>query len=53
LFAAPLIIDTIMMESWFLADVDAVGAYFDGGLKAAKFPGNDEDIDLCVTVIHY
>ena len=34
-----------MMESWFLADVDAVKAYFKSGFKADKFPGGDENVE--------
>ena len=34
-----------MMESWFLADADAVKAYFKDGFKADKFPNCDENIE--------
>ena len=34
-----------MMETWFLADVDAMKAYFKGGFKANMFPNDDENIE--------
>jgi len=34
-----------MMEAWFLADVDAVKAYYRHGFSDSKFPSDSEDIE--------
>lgn len=34
-----------MMESWFLADVEALKKYFSEGFKETKFPKDDENIE--------
>jgi hypothetical protein len=33
------------MESWFLADRDALAAYYDGGFLPRSLPGSDTDIE--------